>query len=37
MLKFIGIITVVWLMFYTGFIQLIAGALAVGLLWIAAL
>ena len=37
MLKLIGFITVVWLLFYFGIIQLIAGALAVGLFWIAAL
>lgn len=37
MLKLIGFITVVWLMFYFNIIQIIAGVLAVGLLWIAAL
>jgi hypothetical protein len=37
MLKLIGLITVVYLLFYFGIIQLMAGALAVGLSVIAAL
>lgn len=37
MLKLIGFITVVWLLFYFNIIQIMAGALAVGLIWIAAL
>jgi hypothetical protein len=37
MLKLIGLITVVYLLFYFGIIQLMAGALVVGLSVIAAL
>ena len=37
MLKLIGLITVVWLLFHFHIIQFFAGAVAVGLLWIAAL
>lgn len=37
MLKLIGLVTVVWLLFYFNVIQIVAGALAVGLFWVAAL
>lgn len=37
MLKLIGFITVVWLLFYFNIIQIVAGVTSVGLLWIAAL
>ena len=37
MLKFIGFVTVVWLLFYFNIVQIFAGLMAMGLLWIAAL
>jgi hypothetical protein len=37
MLKLIGFITVVWFLFYFNIIQIVAGLMAMGLLWIAAL
>lgn len=37
MLKLIGFVTVVWLLFYFNIIQIVAGLTAMGLLWIAAL
>ena len=37
MLKLVGLVTVVYLLFYFGIIQLMAGALVVGLSVIAAL
>lgn len=37
MFRLIGIITVVYLAFYFGIVQLVANALAVGLFWIGAM
>jgi hypothetical protein len=37
MLKLIGFVTVVWLLFYFNIVQITAGLLAMCLLWIAAL
>ena len=37
MLKLIGFITVIWLLFYFNIIQIVAGLAAMGLLWIASL
>lgn len=37
MLKLIGLITVVWLLFYFNIVQIAAGLMAMGLLWVATL
>lgn len=37
MLKLIGLITVVWVLFCFNVIQILAGVMAMGLLWVAAL
>lgn len=37
MLKLIGLITVVWVLFYFNVIQILARVMAMGLLWVAAL
>lgn len=37
MLKLIGFVTVVWMLFYFNIVQIVAGIAAVGLFWVAAL
>ena len=37
MLKLIGLITVIWLLFHFHVVQFVASVMAVGLLWVAAL